>query len=774
MKKTVLKNLLLLFFIMPAFQSFAQSDNCVAGSSSLLTPGAAGASCSATAGSTSSGFTDSNQGCIAGTEDDDGWYRFVATATSHTITVDGASNFDPVLGVYSNCTGTQPAGGTCVDNTGTDGVETVTVTGLTIGATYYICVHDYATGGGDFTICITTPPANDNCSGATSLTPGINCSATSASTSSNYTASGQGCTTGTADDDIWFSFVATQATHNITVDGASNFDAVVGAYNSCGGTQPTGGGCVDNSGSDGVETLNLSGLTAGTTYYIKVHDYASGGGDFTICVTTPVPSYNMSNGGSLTTCAAKFYDSGGSGGDYSNSSNITYTICPATAGQGVSISMNIDLETGYDYLIVYDGNTTGAPMIAGSAFSGSGTKNFTATTTNTSGCLTFQFVSDGGTTSTGWDATVTCASKVAPIAHTSQDCYGGITICNNQTFSGNSSGPGSYNEINLAFSNLGCLNFGSDEGEHQSSWYFFSPATNGTIGLTITPASTSDDYDWAIWGPYATINCPPTGTPLRCSAADGNGTSANITGLGNGASDLTEGSGGNGWVQSLSVTAGQKYILMLDNWNATGSPFTLSWQLSGGASLICTTLPIELTDFKGEEHSGYNQLSWTTKSEVNNDYFVIESSKDGKEFFPIGRREGAGNTSRENKYEYTDKEFYPKTYYRLKQVDFNGDYTYSDLIQVNSVKQNYEFGFIDIIPNPSKDDIHLLLDLPQDADLKIELLDITGRIIKEVIKAGNKGEQRVPVNIGELNPGIFIVKVTLNDRVFKMKKLVKQ
>lgn len=106
-----LKNIfILLVFSFSPFFSFSQSDGCVVGSSQLLTPGAPGAACSPTAGSTVAGFTDSNLGCIAGTEDDDGWFRFVATATSHTITLDGAANMDAVLGVYTNCASTLATG----------------------------------------------------------------------------------------------------------------------------------------------------------------------------------------------------------------------------------------------------------------------------------------------------------------------------------------------------------------------------------------------------------------------------------------------------------------------------------------------------------------------------------------------------------------------------------------------------------------------------------------------------------------------------------------
>ncbi|MBK6835857.1 MAG: hypothetical protein IPG89_16955 [Bacteroidetes bacterium] len=180
--------------------------------------------------------------------------------------------------------------GSCVNATGANGIETLNLSGLTIGNTYFIEVHDNAAGGGDFTICVTNPtppPANDDCSGAISLTSNYACT-TTAGNSAGATLSGvAGCSTGNPDDDMWYSFVAVSTTHTVTVNGAANYDAVLGAYVACGGAQPTGGTCVNATGADGIETLTLTGLTIGNTYFLEVHDNAAGGGDFTICVTHP-------------------------------------------------------------------------------------------------------------------------------------------------------------------------------------------------------------------------------------------------------------------------------------------------------------------------------------------------------------------------------------------------------------------------------------------------------------------------------------------------------
>lgn len=141
-------------------------------------------------------------------------------------------------------------------------------------------------------VSTTPPPANDTCSGATSILASVDatCSATTGSTAyatdNNETGD---CTTGT-EAAVWYSFVATSTTHDVTVDGATGFDAVVGAIDNCGSTSiPTGGNCTDNTLDGDIETLNLTGLTIGNTYYVQVYDYYGllTTNAFDICVTTP-------------------------------------------------------------------------------------------------------------------------------------------------------------------------------------------------------------------------------------------------------------------------------------------------------------------------------------------------------------------------------------------------------------------------------------------------------------------------------------------------------
>ena len=140
--------------------------------------------------------------------------------------------------------------------------------------------------------------ANDNCSGAVSLSVSADlvCTTSVTGTTVGATNSGAGnllcnLTTGTADDDVWYSFTATATAQRITVVGTSPLDAVVDLRSgACNGTNIA---CADATNAGGTEVLDATGLTIGATYFVRIYGWgsATGFGPFTICVTTPVFYY---------------------------------------------------------------------------------------------------------------------------------------------------------------------------------------------------------------------------------------------------------------------------------------------------------------------------------------------------------------------------------------------------------------------------------------------------------------------------------------------------
>ena len=131
----------------------------------------------------------------------------------------------------------------------------------------------------------------------------------------------------------------------------------------------------------------------------------------TAYITVAPPVFNMTNG-SVTTCAGSFYDSGGPSGNYANNENYTFTFNPGTPGAMIrAVFSAFNLESGYDYLRVYDGVNTSAPLIG--TYSGAANPG-TFTAGNGSGALTFNFTSDISVTPSGWAATISCFSTTPP------------------------------------------------------------------------------------------------------------------------------------------------------------------------------------------------------------------------------------------------------------------------------------------------------------------------------------------------------------------------
>lgn len=127
-----------------------------------------------------------------------------------------------------------------------------------------------------------------------------------------------------------------------------------------------------------------------------------------------------------------------------------------------------------------------------------------------------------------------------------------------------------------------------------------------------------------------------------------------------------------------------------------------------GNPFDCTMLPVQLMEFRGLYSDKGNLLEWVTSSEINNDFFEIERSADGYSFTALGKVKGAGNSSQLNYYKWTDKTSENNvSYYRLKQVDYDGQFSYSDIIKIVHFNQ---ISPIKLNPNPASDFLFLSTD----------------------------------------------------------------
>lgn len=177
------------------------------------------------------------------------------------------------------------------------------------------------------------------------------------------------------------------------------------------------------------------------------------------------------------------------------------------------------------------------------------------------------------------------------------------------------------------------------------------------------------------------------------------------------------------------------------------------------------SLPIQLLRFDGINRGKDIQLNWTTISEINNESFVIERSKDGQNFERIGQKDGAGNSQRLLEYTFVDHQpLLGVNYYRLKQVDFDGSFTYSAIIALD-----YQTNEWTLLSNPTPGSFGLKGNMQPGEEYLVEIFSQQGkRVVRTHISADDQWVEESQA----LPAGIY--SVVLNVPSGKViKKLVK-
>jgi hypothetical protein len=195
-----------------------------------------------------------------------------------------------------------------------------------------------------------------------------------------------------------------------------------------------------------------------------------------------------------------------------------------------------------------------------------------------------------------------------------------------------------------------------------------------------------------------------------------------------------------------------------------------------GSITSSNPLPVELLYFEAEEKNGTVELNWATASEINNRYFSIERSLNAIDFEEITKVEGSGNSSVIIEYMAKDENPLLGTiYYRLKQVDFNGAYSYSDIVPLNIEKiadENIEWI---IYPNPVSKYSDLLLESCSfNENIKIQLYDALGQLIYQAYPTNNY-KFTISSNILSGFPeGIYHILIQDNNQIRKNRILIIQ
>jgi len=179
-------------------------------------------------------------------------------------------------------------------------------------------------------------------------------------------------------------------------------------------------------------------------------------------------------------------------------------------------------------------------------------------------------------------------------------------------------------------------------------------------------------------------------------------------------------------------------------------------------------LPVELTSFTAVKREQTSVLNWTTRLEINNDKFEIERSDDGKNFIAIGAVKGKGTTTNTSNYEFVDeKPFIGFNYYRLKQLDKNGAYEYSEVRQLRFDAKTT--GPIRVMPNPVSDFIEVQ-NLASNQVKEIMIYDERQRLIRTIDVTGESPANRF--NLAELQSGVYHLKF-VGEKLIHTERIVK-
>lgn len=262
--------------------------------------------------------------------------------------------------------------------------------------------------------------------------------------------------------------------------------------------------------------------------------------------------------------------------------------------------------------------------------------------------------------------------------------------------------------------------------------------------------------------------------PLSITSNGGNGGNVNDAG--------SHGGGGGG---------GQGVLLFpqnIPNTNATisttygtggansmpGGTFAQSGGGPNNAGILgSAVLPIELLSFTAIRNGENVDAYWTTETEINNDYFTLERSKDGVNFEKLVITDGAGNSN--TMINYSERDFSPYegiSYYRLKQTDFSGSNSYSQIVAVNYIIAEDN---ISIYPNPAVGGKFTInLKSLENKEVLVVLRDNSGKEYFSKLMLAEEDSKIIGIDLErKLLPGVYIVTASSNNLLYSQKLIIK-
>ncbi len=272
--------------------------------------------------------------------------------------------------------------------------------------------------------------------------------------------------------------------------------------------------------------------------------------------------------------------------------------------------------------------------------------------------------------------------------------------------------------------------------------------------------SISLSYDGEVW-----FNGTATGDKLDfqyqigVTTVNASGTWIDVNALDFNSTDIIGSTTINATISGLSIINGQNIVFRWVSTNPTNTDDGLGIDNFQITSIV---LPVEFSYFNSSNKKGTSYLSFSTASETNNDYFTIERSADGRSFDAIGEIKGAGNSNTSLTYEYTDEKPYVGiNFYCIKQTDYDGKYSYSD---IKSVRHN-TIGALNITPRTTEGRLQVTTDIEA---YSLDVYNVAG----QQVKSFKSLSQDQYIYIDDLTAGLYFIRINHSDQV-ETTKIVK-
>ena len=607
-------------------------------------------------------------------------------------------------------------------------------------------------------------PANDNCTGAIAITVGGGC--TSGGSNVGATASTTATPTcwGSKSHDVWYSFVASDDSMTISTDyygdGSGDLtDTEIAVYSgACGSITQVG---CDGDGGVNVafnSLLNLTTLTVGATYFVRVDGYSTLTGDF--CLTayeTPAPEtpegYNCANATQTYPSNVCSKDDGSLTynytGDWTNTVGADYCGCDTeTSQKGAWIKFTANStsttlsdqtsganQTTHDYT-VFTGSCSSLTCVSCTSVAKGGTTSISTTV----GTTYYVLITPQGS-STSNQRTDICVTGAACTAPTNDECGNATAINANTTYT----------------ATLACAT--PDKANCSGS-------TENNIWFTWTAPSTWTAGQQAflnLWGQNCASGDLAGGVQLSvfnsseaCGSITGGSSECDALVDQNNSSDINVG---------FPADPNTTYYISMDG--EAGDACTFNFAIS---ATVLAPLPVDLAYFGVKKAGKTASLSWITTNERNSDYFDVERSKDGVNFEFLTRVEAQTNSVAVNYYDIVDdKPFMGVSYYRLKQMDMDGKFIYTEIKAINFSPSD----IFSVRPNPANSIIDLSFEALKDENTPVIVFDYSGRLVSKQIFNSVKGFNSFKLDVSTLPSGMYFITVPVDGEIQKVK-LVKE